>query len=483
MVFSVGFLLIIFGVFLAVGIIILVAALIASSGKEEPDDSVTSDTSYFDGTTLQLIGWRLLAFLINSITLYIAYPWTACMLARWETKHTVINGRRLAFTGKGSQLFGRYILWIFLTIITFGIYSIWLSLGIKKWLVKHTVYADGKGIADSYFSGGAGGFLGIHILQYLITAATFGFGAAWGQKKVLEWEAKHTHIGGSPLVFQGTGGQLFIKYLLFAFLTPLTLGIYAIFFPVIIMKWKYSHTVARYRLPEFYGKSHEHEAQAIADYARFRMNANEVEMQIIKSGINGNETCEQLMDLANAGNAFAKYKLATILKEQQGETADVLEMIKAGCDANYHPAMMEYSEALIDPAQKNALLEAAAKQGSPKAPWMLATLYLNSSDVEQLKLAAYWFRLALEWEDEEAKANEEIYKDLVTKIALLLSERDVEKTKSSTGIIIAGVAGGLILLILIASLLAAFLGIRKVGRPMQAGPSMETVCVQSIDIN
>lgn len=94
--------------------------------------------SYFDGGLLQLIGWRLLGFIVIFCTLGICTPWAICMEKNWEVKHTVINGERLAFDGKAIQLFGQWIKWLLLCIITFGIYSLWVGIAMKKWVVKHT---------------------------------------------------------------------------------------------------------------------------------------------------------------------------------------------------------------------------------------------------------------------------------------------------------------------------------------------------------
>lgn len=102
----------------------------------------TKQKSYFDGGLLQLIGWRILGFLVTIVTLGICYPLAVCMIYNWQTKHTVIEGRRLAFDGRAIQLFGNWIKWFLLTIITLGIFSLWIPIKIKKWVTKHTYFAE-----------------------------------------------------------------------------------------------------------------------------------------------------------------------------------------------------------------------------------------------------------------------------------------------------------------------------------------------------
>ena len=98
--------------------------------------------SFFDGGLLQLIGWRILGFFVTVFTLGICLPWAYCMVYRWETKHTVINGHRLVFDGLAIQLFGQWIKWFLLSIITLGIYAFWLDIKLKKWKTKHTHFAN-----------------------------------------------------------------------------------------------------------------------------------------------------------------------------------------------------------------------------------------------------------------------------------------------------------------------------------------------------
>ncbi len=101
-----------------------------------------TENSYFDGGLLQWIGWKLLGTIVTIFTLGICYPWACCMIYKWETKHTVINGKRLDFNGTAIQLFGSWIKWLLLTIITIGIYSFWLGIALKKWKTKHTYFVE-----------------------------------------------------------------------------------------------------------------------------------------------------------------------------------------------------------------------------------------------------------------------------------------------------------------------------------------------------
>lgn len=99
------------------------------------------NNSYFDGGLLQLIGWKILGFLVTVFTLGICFPWAFCMVYSWEAKHTVINGKRLSFDGTAVGLFGTWIKWLLLVIVTLGIYSFWIEIDLKKWKVKHTHFA------------------------------------------------------------------------------------------------------------------------------------------------------------------------------------------------------------------------------------------------------------------------------------------------------------------------------------------------------
>jgi uncharacterized membrane protein YjgN (DUF898 family) len=55
----------------------------------------------------------------------------------WRTKHTLIDGHRLRFTGRAIGLFGQWMKWLLLIIVTLGIYSFWVVPRLTSWITRH----------------------------------------------------------------------------------------------------------------------------------------------------------------------------------------------------------------------------------------------------------------------------------------------------------------------------------------------------------
>ncbi len=97
---------------------------------------------FFDGGLLSYIGWVMLGTIITVVTLGICFPWALTMLYGWKINHTVIEGRRLHFTGSAIDLFGHWIIWFLLSVITLGIYSFWVFIKLEDWKAANTTFAD-----------------------------------------------------------------------------------------------------------------------------------------------------------------------------------------------------------------------------------------------------------------------------------------------------------------------------------------------------
>ena len=204
--------------------------------------------SYFDGGVFQLLGWKILGGLVTVITLGICYPFAVNWLYSWEAKHTVIEGRRLKFTGSAGGLFGTWIICILLSIITLGIYAFYVPIKIKRWREANTFFEDEIPSFDaeqnlrkekaSYFDGGFWQLFGWELLGVLITFFTAGICYPWAIKMIYSWEQRHKVYCKRRCTFDGNAMQLFGTWLLCMFLSVITLGIYTWWIPIKIKKWQ-----------------------------------------------------------------------------------------------------------------------------------------------------------------------------------------------------------------------------------------------------
>ncbi len=199
--------------------------------------------SYFDGKVLELIGYKILAFIITFATLGIASAWAEKLLIAYTLEHTVYNGKRLKFEGTGASLFVQKFKWIFFTIITLGIYSLWIPIKKEKWIASNIHFEKEEFVVgDSYFDGGLLGLIGVNLFCKLLTIISFGilypFGICYKQK----WLIKHTIINRKKIIFDGKALSLIGHYLLWILLCLVTFGIYGLWLPIKIENWKAKNT-------------------------------------------------------------------------------------------------------------------------------------------------------------------------------------------------------------------------------------------------
>lgn len=199
--------------------------------------------SYFDGGLLELIGWRILAFLITVITFGIGASWGKCMLYSYQIKHTVYNGKRLKFEGTGGDLFVNRFKWVFLSIITFGIYILFIPVKKTKWVISNIHFEDEDLVTgESFFDGKTIWLIGVNLLCKLLNLISFGLLVPFTKCYKLRWIIKHTIINRKKLAFNGRAIQLWGKQLLWYLLTVITFGIYGLWLPIKKLKWQIKHT-------------------------------------------------------------------------------------------------------------------------------------------------------------------------------------------------------------------------------------------------
>ena len=195
----------------------------------------------FDGNIIVAFALNIVCLFVNMITLFIAAPLTICWKERYKAKHTVYKGKRLSFDGKAGELFGKYIVWILLTFITFGIYGLFVSIRLEKWKAQHTHVDCEISALGGTFDGKLIQKMGIDVLCAIINGFTLFICMPFTICIKEKWYCKHRVYDGKRLSFDGNGVQLMGKYIVWALLSVVTLGIYGLFITKKLADWKASH--------------------------------------------------------------------------------------------------------------------------------------------------------------------------------------------------------------------------------------------------
>jgi len=151
------------------------------------------------------------------------------------------------FHGTGGEVFGQLFVGGLLTVITAGIYAPWFMVKLINYVMTKTeISGTAKGTLKGSFTG-TGGQLFVHFLVgYLLMIITLGIYTPWFICRMLRWGAENFTLTADDgttykLRFDGTGGALFGTFILGALLMIITLYIYTPWFMVKLRKWLYSH--------------------------------------------------------------------------------------------------------------------------------------------------------------------------------------------------------------------------------------------------
>ena len=212
------------------------------------EEILDPNKSVFDGSGLELFIINLVGAFICLVTIGLASPWVICYRIGWDRRHTVYNGRRLAFNGTGIQLFGKWIVWFLLTIVTCGLYSFVMGLKLEQWILSHTTFADEVSdpnntdvFPNSGFEGNMFEWIGYNLVMGLASGLTCGIAVPWVVCSFNKWYAPNVRISGKRLRFEGSGAELFGQYIIVLLLSIVTCGLYYSWGYVRLRRWAISH--------------------------------------------------------------------------------------------------------------------------------------------------------------------------------------------------------------------------------------------------
>ncbi len=221
----------------------------------------------FQGTGGELFVTYLVGMLLTSITFGIYMAWFQCKLANFMLSNMTLGPTRrgdlrLEFTGKGGELFVTLLVGNLLLAVTFGIYMSWYVVKLIKFFNNNTTATAQDGTRYRLNFEGTGGELFVTFLVGgLLTSITFGIYFSWFICKLRKVLYQRTSIleNEQPvgnLDFEGKGGQLFVTMLVGMLLTGITLGIYRFWFEVKLAKFYAENTRVNYQGRVFAGAFH-----------------------------------------------------------------------------------------------------------------------------------------------------------------------------------------------------------------------------------
>ncbi len=96
--------------------------------------------------------------------------------------------------------------------------------------------------SKSFFDGSGLEYFVMNLVGGLLCLVTLGIASPWVICYLVGWERKHSVYSGRRLVFNGTGMQLFGKWIIWFLLTIVTCGLYGLVMGLKLEQWILSHT-------------------------------------------------------------------------------------------------------------------------------------------------------------------------------------------------------------------------------------------------
>lgn len=197
--------------------------------------------SEFNGGVFAYYFFNLLKDIVIILSLGFAYPAMQAVYLRWQTKHTVVNGQQLKFTGSAEEFYGRFLVMYALSLLTLGIYYVVkMQVELIKWEAAG-VHAEDRmdfvsGVDIKWYK-----LIGVNCLCNLVYLITLGIASPLIRYERTMWFCKHTYINGVALRLDGDENRFFLKCLLWSFLTNITLGIFGMWAAVKVFRLTVSY--------------------------------------------------------------------------------------------------------------------------------------------------------------------------------------------------------------------------------------------------
>lgn len=95
---------------------------------------------------------------------------------------------------------------------------------------------------NSRFEGSVGSYVILTLTNAILVSLTLGIATPWAIVREYRWRYNNQVIDGKRLVFEGRGGDLFGKFIIWVLLIIITLGIYVFWVARNLERWRCENT-------------------------------------------------------------------------------------------------------------------------------------------------------------------------------------------------------------------------------------------------
>ena len=174
-------------------------------------------------------------FLVSMVTFGIYSPWAFVRLLKLKASHTLLNGKRVTFTGAGGQLFVLILVQGLLTVITLGFYGPWAICKFLTWRAENTLVED----KSSQFTGTGSSLFVFYLIHFMILPAlTLGLYYSLALYRLYAWKEENTRYGGEKTSFGAGFGEFFKVSLIGWILNSMTLNLFTPWSVCMLYKWQ-----------------------------------------------------------------------------------------------------------------------------------------------------------------------------------------------------------------------------------------------------
>jgi uncharacterized membrane protein YjgN (DUF898 family) len=162
------------------------------------------------------------------------------------------TGVRLDYSGTGGEMLGKLLVGAILSVLTLGLYSPWFVVGLCKYVFSRTtIKTTASTNLKLEFNGSGGRLFVIYVVGYWLSLLTIGIYAAWLLNDAIRFFSENSTAsdeqgGRWQLRYQGTGRELLGVLVVGALLTLVTLGVYTPWFLCKLQK----HVLSRMEILE-----------------------------------------------------------------------------------------------------------------------------------------------------------------------------------------------------------------------------------------